>query len=242
MLGLAVPVVAQAVTTNRRRTEKRETMMAPLRHATAGHQALVFIPPLYGPYLQHPLSFLRNEPNLDGPVVYALDQGRLDFDVIAALPHRQVFTLSMPSGFPGGDSAHIVARVDRAKVRSGREIDVAVQIPRGLRRGPYVLRVAVRSATIDLPFGPDGIAHVRLAPAQGGISVLSANGPLLQAAASRTTQLRLAVIETRGASTHTLIARNVPFHADRGQLALLWPGTISIDKLPNAEHVSWLAE
>jgi hypothetical protein len=69
--------------------------------------ALVFVPPLYGPFLQNPLSFLRNDPGLDGPVLYALDRGaEVNRRVQAAHPGRRAYRLVLPSGWndqPGFD-------------------------------------------------------------------------------------------------------------------------------------------
>jgi hypothetical protein len=69
--------------------------------------ALVFVPPLSGPYLQNPLSFLRNDADLAGPIVYALDRGQeANAAVIAAHPGRRVYALVLPVGWsaePGFD-------------------------------------------------------------------------------------------------------------------------------------------
>lgn len=242
MLGLAVPVLAEATSTNRHRTDKREVVMAALRHATAGHRALVFVPGLYGPFLQHPFSFVRNEPGLDGPVVYALEQGAEDFDVIAAFPHRDVFTLSVPNAYPGGENARVVARVDRVQVRTGREIDVAVNVPSRLRDGSHSLRLAVGHTEIDVPIGLDGTARAGLAPTAGGISIVAGDGAsLLQVATSPTTRLRLAVIGPTVGGTRTLVGRDVPFRASRGQLTVLWPGSSAFEELPAGKGVSWSA-
>ena len=78
-------------------------------------RALVFVPPLYGPTLQNPLSFLRNDATLDGDVIYALDRGdRANARVRAAHPDRVVYELVLPFGWsdePGFDPGVRVVEV-----------------------------------------------------------------------------------------------------------------------------------
>lgn len=65
-----------------------------------GAQALVFVPPLYGSYLQNPLSFLRNSPSLDGSILYALDRGdAANRRIRAAHPDRRAYVLILPHGW-----------------------------------------------------------------------------------------------------------------------------------------------
>ena len=52
------------------------------------------VPPLYGPYLQNPFSFLRNEPEIGGDVVFALDRGDdSNARVRSAYPERNSYRL-----------------------------------------------------------------------------------------------------------------------------------------------------
>ncbi len=51
-------------------------------------RAVVFLPPLDGPWLLQPFSLARNA-TFDGPVVWALDRGdRRNLDVVRHLPGR----------------------------------------------------------------------------------------------------------------------------------------------------------
>jgi hypothetical protein len=85
--------------------------------------ALVFIPPVYGPFLQHPLSFLRNSPELDGPILYALDRGDAgNARLQAAHPDRQAYRLVLPDGWrdDAGFEAHPkVERLGEASAQTG---------------------------------------------------------------------------------------------------------------------------
>jgi hypothetical protein len=51
-------------------------------------QALVFLPPLQLPYLFSTFSYLSNTPDLDGPILYALDRDQENFELLDAYPER----------------------------------------------------------------------------------------------------------------------------------------------------------
>ena len=71
----------------------------------------------YGPFLQNPLSFLRNRPGLDGPVLYAVDRGEaINRRVQAAHPERRAYRLVLPAGWndqPGFDPQARVEELPR---------------------------------------------------------------------------------------------------------------------------------
>lgn len=114
MVGLAAAVVVPRLAEQHDRSEPRTEVRTALAD-TVETPALVFVPPLYGPYLQNPLSFLRNTATLDGPVVYALDRGSVANDRISAVhPDRRAYRLVLPDGWndqPGFDPRAEVVEV-----------------------------------------------------------------------------------------------------------------------------------
>ena len=72
--ALTLAVVVPRLVEQHERSEPRSEVAEVLARELEG-PALVFVPPAYGPFLQNPLSFLRNQPGLDGPVLYAVDGG-----------------------------------------------------------------------------------------------------------------------------------------------------------------------
>ena len=93
VLVLGAAVAIPALVEQHDRTSQR-TAVADALEASITEPALVFVPPLYGPYLQNPLSFLRNAPDLDGDVVYALDRGAtVNASVRARHPDRAAYRL-----------------------------------------------------------------------------------------------------------------------------------------------------
>ena len=111
---LTMAVVVPRLAEQRDRSEPRTAVAEAVSESVRG-RALVFVPPLYGPTLQNPLSFLRNDATLDGDVIYALDRGdRANARVRAAHPDRVVYELVLPFGWsdePGFDPGVRVVEV-----------------------------------------------------------------------------------------------------------------------------------
>jgi hypothetical protein len=88
MAAVSLFVVVQALADHHRFAAERDRLdVAPLR-AAALDRAIVFLPPLDGPWLLQPFSLARNS-RFDGPVVWALDRGaRQNLDVARRFPDR----------------------------------------------------------------------------------------------------------------------------------------------------------
>ncbi len=83
----------------RDRTSQR-VAVADAIEASVRAPALLFVPPLYGPYLQNPFSFLRNRVELGGDFVYALDRGDdANQRVVEQFPDRAVYRLTVANGW-----------------------------------------------------------------------------------------------------------------------------------------------
>lgn len=97
--ALVVALVAPRLAEQHDRSEQRSAVADAVADEVES-PALVFIPPLYGPFLQNPLSFLRNNADIGGPVVYALDRGDAANDrVRAAHPTRRAYRLVLVNGW-----------------------------------------------------------------------------------------------------------------------------------------------
>jgi hypothetical protein len=68
-------------------TEEHETIYQPFTDHRLVN-ALVFVPPFLGDYLVHPFTQLTNKPSLDGPILYALNKGNQNFDLLEKYPSR----------------------------------------------------------------------------------------------------------------------------------------------------------
>ena len=90
-------MVVPALTDQHDRSSQRIAVTDALEQ-TVEEPAIVFLPPLYGPYLQNPFSFLRNDALLEGDVIYALD-GVANDRLSAAYAGRTAYRLVLPEGW-----------------------------------------------------------------------------------------------------------------------------------------------
>jgi hypothetical protein len=108
-------VTVRAVGEHRRLGGQRDRLYAaPLAAAATLDRAVVFLPPLDGPYLLQPFSLARNA-TFDGPVVWALDRGASrNLEVVRSLPGRDAYRV-LP-----GTTRRSPTRLQRLAVVDGR--------------------------------------------------------------------------------------------------------------------------
>ena len=109
-------MVGRAVAEHRRLGAERDRLYsAPLEAAATLDRAVVFLPPLDGPWLLQPFSLARNA-SFDGRVVWAIDRGpRPNLDVIRRLPDRTPYRVVLP-----GASRRSPTTLERLAVVDGR--------------------------------------------------------------------------------------------------------------------------
>ncbi len=126
----AVAGVADPIQQNQGVTSTYETAYAPFDDQSL-ENALVFLPMPYGPWLAHPFQYLRNDPDFDGPTLYALD--RDVFDVVAAFPDRTLFRYAYRGDWVPADGESVAPVLRRLSHVSGPgvRLDVAAGVPTG---------------------------------------------------------------------------------------------------------------
>jgi hypothetical protein len=85
---VSVGAVAAPLAGSYETTEQYERAYEPIEEQSFDHD-LVFLPTPYGDWLNHPFQDLRNDPDFDGEVVYALQHR--EFEVVDAFPDRQLY-------------------------------------------------------------------------------------------------------------------------------------------------------
>jgi hypothetical protein len=102
--------------------------------AISGNQTeektLTFLAPVYGPWLNHPFQAVRNDPDFDGPSLYAL--GDYDeLDVAAANPDHELRRYVMRGAWNPVDGEGVSAELRPVERVSGESVrlDAAVGIP-----------------------------------------------------------------------------------------------------------------
>ena len=132
VLAVTLPVVGAAeraaveppVERNADYTEKYERAYAPLEDADF-ENALVFVPTPYGEWLNHPFQSLRNDPDFDGPVVYAMDRDASgDFAVLDAYPNRTLYRYTYQGEWTPAPSERVTPKLERLERREAAGFDV----------------------------------------------------------------------------------------------------------------------
>jgi len=103
--------------------DKYERAYAPIEETTFD-DAVVVLPTPYGEWTNHPFQHLRNDPGLDGPVVYALDRDAgEDFALYDAYPNRTYYRYAYKGEWTPNPDRHVVPKLERIDVREARTFD-----------------------------------------------------------------------------------------------------------------------
>jgi hypothetical protein len=93
MAALSLFVTVRALGEHQRFGAERDRLYAAPLAAARLDRAVVFLPPLDGPWLLQPFSMARNA-TFDGPVVWAIDRGaRQNLDVVRRLSGRTPYRI-----------------------------------------------------------------------------------------------------------------------------------------------------
>jgi hypothetical protein len=151
--------------------DKYEAAYEPIESASFDDD-LVFVPTPYGEWLQHPFQSLRNDPGLDGEVVYALNRDPAeDFAVIDAYPDRELHRYAYRGVWTPNPNRHVAPKLESLDVREGARIDasttvgvpdrvqravVRLETDRGDGHAEYDVSDPDDSLAVDWSVGPDG--------------------------------------------------------------------------------------
>jgi hypothetical protein len=139
VLVITVPVAAAAeanalgppLARNLEHTERYERVYEPV-DGREFSDALVFVPTPYGDWLAHPFQTLRNDPGLDGPVVYALNRGPdSNAAVLSAFPNRTVYRYTYRGTWAGtDDGSNLHPRLYRLSTPTAQHHRVTTRVGR----------------------------------------------------------------------------------------------------------------
>jgi 4-amino-4-deoxy-L-arabinose transferase-like glycosyltransferase len=237
MAGLTLVTLIPAINTNRERTAQKRLIENVVKPLERGAPKLLFLPPLYGPYLQNPFSFLRNAPDYDSQIVYAIDQGNRNFRVIDEFADRTPYVMSVPSGFgadkPASETKAFARRMRRVHASS---ITVEASASGSLMRNSAFLSVIFGTKVVRVPFMDDhfggGTAKFEIAPRDGSIVLLDAD-----AAAATTSvktvhhELQLGIIAGTEQDAFIAYGKIFPLRSVEDGFEVLVPGSVSNDNL-----------
>jgi hypothetical protein len=115
----AVSTADERIETNQDITDHYEVAYEPFEETTF-ENGLVLLPDPYGPWLNHPFQPLRNDPNYEGDVVYALEER--PFDVIEAFPDRTLYRYSFRGGWAPVVGDPVEPRLEGIQALEGERI------------------------------------------------------------------------------------------------------------------------
>lgn len=124
--------------------DKYETAYGPVEAAQFDDD-LVFVPTPYGEWLAHPFQPLRNDPGLDGEVVYALDRDpEEDFAVIDAYPDRGLHRYAYQGEWTPDPNRRVAPKLEALDVREGARVEATttVGVPDRVQRAVVRLETA----------------------------------------------------------------------------------------------------
>jgi len=138
--GLAGGAALRPVSDNAAVTDEYAAAYEPI-DSTAFEDDVVFLPPTYGRWLNHPFQHLRNDPGFDGPVVYALDYDEENFDVLEHYPERDVYRYAYRGVWNPSDRVPVDARLQRVEQVSGERVALDLRMGLPARADSVSLRV-----------------------------------------------------------------------------------------------------
>mgnify|MGYP000687028800 FL=1 len=190
--------------------------------------ALVFVPTPYGPWLNHPFQWLRNDPSFDGDAVYVMNRGA-DGDAasLAAFPDREPYRFGYRGGWP--PTGELEPVLQPLSVERGERLRVGATV--GVVTGAQAASVRVEADGETLHYGVENVdgetESVTWTLDEDGVgldsgglrrysdaSTLAVDGPT-------TVTLTVTFVQP-GGSTITYLQETTVVDAD-GDVGLLWP-------------------
>jgi len=121
-------VVSTPLERNAAQTAKYEAAYEPFA-STDLSDALVFLPTPYGSWQHHPFQSLRNEPDLAGDVVYALDRGpEGDVAALEAYPNRTAYRYTYRGEWVPDPTRHVEPTLEPLAVRTGDRLEATTTV------------------------------------------------------------------------------------------------------------------
>lgn len=144
--GVNGAVLDQGIDRNAAHTATYEDTYAPFEEQNF-ENAVVLLPTPYGNWLNHPFQYLRNDPGLDGDVIYTLDRGTAgDFAVLDAAENRTAYRYRYRGEWAADPADRdIVPKLEQLRVHSGPGLDANTTVGVPQRVSHAVVRIETDS-------------------------------------------------------------------------------------------------
>lgn len=160
-VAVSLPIAVHAVYTNTRRAQNRVAVADAVNQSVPKKNSLLLVPPVWGPHLQHPFSFLRNDSVTSDKRLSVLSGDlRLVGEAVKLHPGRDLYRLTLPAGHESGGKGATVAAIDRVSLLTGVRIRVCLgALDRVPLRG-LLLTVAIADQKTVVPLSSSGAASI----------------------------------------------------------------------------------
>lgn len=141
-------------------TESYEEAYAPFEENE--HEGVVFLPTPYGDWLNHPFQYLRNDADLNGTTVYALNREEENFDVVDVYPERDLYRYVYRGEWAPYEGVKVEPLVERLRVVEGEavELETTVDVPDGATSVVAILHSGTETTYEEVGVNNDGNATV----------------------------------------------------------------------------------
>ncbi|EJN59149.1 DUF7846 domain-containing protein [Halogranum rubrum] len=233
--GVAATTAADPLDRNRDAGRELDRAYEPFDgEASPPDDTVVFLPPVYGEWLNHPFQRLRNDPGFDGDRVYAVGDTH-ELDVAAAFPDRTLYRYVFTGSWSPVDDRSVDAELRRVERVSGDRVgvDATMELPDRTRAVTVQVATAEDRASF-VTDGAPGSLSLSLTASDGELAV---SGSRLEPVGEETLSLaardevRVTVFVQTGTSSGFSYRLSVPVGVDDGEVRTLSP-TVSVCELP----------
>ncbi len=112
---------------NYKYTEKNEKLYDPIVKSGMSN-SLIFIPTIYGPYLQHPFGFLINDPSFNGPIVYAKDLGNRNIQLMKKYKDRDYYMFDYDGIYTESYDDNLTCKLTKLELLENQGIKINTSI------------------------------------------------------------------------------------------------------------------
>jgi hypothetical protein len=158
--GVGTANTAAKINENLEVTESYDAAYAPFEENE--HEGVVFLPTPYGDWLNHPFQYLRNDPDLNGTTVYALDRGSGNFEVTDAYPERDLYRYAYRGEWAPTEGVVVEPVVERLRVIEGDSVgfETSFEVPEDATSVVAVMYGETETTYTETVTDPDGRATV----------------------------------------------------------------------------------
>ena len=245
-LAVLVGVVAGAaavstpIERNAAQAAKYEAAYEPFT-STELSDALVFLPTPYGPWQHHPFQSLRNDPDLAGEVVYALDRDPADdFAVLGAYPNRTAYRYTYRGEWVPDPTRHVEPTLEPITVHTGDRLEATttVGVPDRVDRArirletpgddatSYTVSSPGETVTVDWALSGDA-ARLLDEPSEHGTSAPRSGAVLL----NDTDRVVVTVTLVQPDGSTLTYRQEVTVRTDGDRISVVWPPERSVCRL-----------